>query len=332
MTAFHRPSQPKRIWPLPVVEYLAWSELDEQRPVTLVTTSSAWEAIKDRLKLKVSWHVEVTDSTLDHWRIVFDRTLAPWGGNPMPQAIYSVGGGLAVDAAKHLAVLTGWPLICLPTVLSTDAFFTWVSGHRQAGCVQYKETRPPERVVIDLKVIAKAPPSIRTAGFADVLSIATGSWDWKFAHENKLNPPEMEFSPWVYRTARSILVGAFECAEAAGRGDPAGLRQLVTCLALEVQLCNQIGHVRPQEGSEHYFAYSVENLVGNSHTHGELVGRGVLIMAELQGQDVPKFKQSLDHYHIPCDTLPSQIIEQTLAGLGRYARQHNLPYGIAHTL
>ena len=43
---------------------------------------------------------------------------------------------------------------------------------------------------------------------------------------------------------------------AAGTGR--GLKCLYDCLAMEVQLCNQIGHARPEEGSEHYFAYCAE--------------------------------------------------------------------------
>ncbi|MFQ5435295.1 MAG: hypothetical protein ACE5FD_10510 [Anaerolineae bacterium] len=41
---------------------------------------------------------------------------------------------------------------------------------------------------------------------------------------------------------------------------------------MEVQLCNQIGHARPEEGSEHYFAYAVENVMGKGLPHGDLVG------------------------------------------------------------
>ena len=53
--------------------------------------------------------------------------------------------------------------------------------------------------------------------------------------------PGMEFIPWAYANAQSILQGALDCAEAAGRGDCAVLKMLYDCLALEVQLCNQIG-------------------------------------------------------------------------------------------
>lgn len=78
----------------------------------------------------------------------------------------------------------------------------------------------------------------------------------------------MEFLPWAYANAQSILQGALDCAEAAGRGDRDGLKTIYDCLAMEVQLCNQIGHPRPEEGREHYFAGSVQRATGSDSTGG----------------------------------------------------------------
>ena len=66
-------------------------------------------------------------------------------------------------------------------------------------------------------MLAAAPEPIRAAGICDVLSIATGSWDWRFAEEQGLNPPGMGYLPWVDLAAQAILNGALDCAEAAGR-------------------------------------------------------------------------------------------------------------------
>eukprot|EP00666_Eupelagonemidae_sp_cell4sb_P008539 gene8539-7115_t len=77
--------------------------------------------------------------------------------------------------------------------------------------------------------------------------------------------------------AAAIFDAACGCAAAAGRGDHAGLRRLVEVLCLEVALCNQIGHSRPEEGSEHYLCYLMEALVPEERfTHAELVGPGLL--------------------------------------------------------
>ncbi len=311
-------------WPIPKIEYLPLAELREACPVALVYSSPAWKAVQDRLRLPVVWQGEVLEASEAHWQAL--------SANLAGEVVYAVGGGLAADAAKYIAARRKLPLVCIPTALSVDAFITWASGVRRDGCVYYVETKPPDRLVIDFDAIAAAPAAIRAAGICDVLSIATGLWDWRFAQEQGQNPPEMQHIPYVDQVAQGILQGALDCAEAAGRGAREGLKQLLDCLALEVQLCNQIGHSRPEEGSEHYFAYSVENVMGKGLPHGDLVGPGILLLAALQGQDTAPLRRALQACHIPLNQIPAEVIQTTLQGLPEYVRRHQLPYGIAHTL
>jgi glycerol-1-phosphate dehydrogenase [NAD(P)+] len=320
------------IWSIPKIEFVPFADLEENRSVALVTSGPAWAAVKDRLDFPIVWQADVREATIQNW----NACLAEISNLQSPisplQVVYAVGGGLAVDAAKYLALKLNLPLICLPTALSVDAFLTWASGIRQEGCVTYIETRPPDRLVIDFEVLAAAPANVRTAGICDVLSIATGCWDWQFAEEKGLNPPGMAYIPYVAQTAQAISQGALDCAEAAGQGDPAGLKQLLDCLALEVQLCNQIGHSRPEEGSEHYFAYAVENLVGHGLPHGDLVGPGIMLMAERQGQATEPLRRALEACHARLDFISGEAISATLRRLPDYVRRHKLPYGIAHEL
>jgi glycerol-1-phosphate dehydrogenase [NAD(P)+] len=198
--------------------------------------------------------------------------------------------------------------------------------------VYYIETKAPENLILDLDIIARAPVSIRAAGITDVMSIATGAWDWKYAHERGRNPLGMEFIPWVYDAAQRILSGVLDCAEAAGRGDKEGLKTLYDCLAMEVQLCNQIGHARPEEGSEHYFAYAVENEMGHGLPHGDLVGPGIMIMSRLQDQAAGPLEAALKVCNIPFDRIPLEVVNRTLVELPAYCEKHGLPFGLAHTL
>lgn len=318
----------RTIWNLPRVEFIPFSEVDEHRPILLVTSPPAWNSVAGQLRLPARSRVDVAEATIAHWDSLLESLDSPRDYD----VVYGVGGGLAADAAKYMAVKLDLPLVYLPTALSVDAFLTSASGVRQNGCVDYIETKPPEVLSVDLKVIAAAPESLRAAGICDVLSIATGCWDWQFAHERNMNPPGMEFIPFVYDNAQSILHGALDCAAAAGRGDHDGLKQLLDCLALEVQLCNQIGHARPEEGSEHYFAYSIENITGKGLPHGNLLGPGILAISHLQGQDNAPLELALRSCHIPIDRIPEQTLQETLKGLPGYVRRHHLPYAIAHEL
>ena len=313
---------------LPIVHLAPFSEIEEKRPVLLVTSAPAWNAVKDQLKgLNIVETIEVVEATTYYWDSLLSNIQ-----NQGSEIVYSLGGGLTADAAKYFAIKLGLPLTVLPTALSVDAFITATSGIRRDGCVYYIETKPPENVILDLDVIAKGPAFIRAAGITDVMSIATGAWDWKFAHEQGKNPAGMEFIPWVYDNAQSILSGVLDCAEAAGRGDKEGLKTLYDCLAMEVQLCNQVGHARPEEGSEHYFAYAMENQMGHGLPHGDLVGPGIMIMAGLQGQDTGRYEAALKACNIPLDRIPQEIVERTLAELPTYCQKHGLSFGLAHTL
>lgn len=313
---------------LPFVHLMPFTEIDEQRSVLLVTSTPAWNAVKDNLKgLNVVEKIEVTEASIAHWDALQSSIK-----NRKSEVVYAVGGGLTADAAKYYAVKLNLPLVVLPTALSVDAFITFASGIRKDGCVYYIETKSPENLILDFDVIAKAPAAIRAAGITDVMSIATGAWDWKFAHEENKNPQGMEFIPWVYDNAQSILSGVLDCAEAAGRGDHDGLKTLYDCLAMEVQLCNQVGHSRPEEGSEHYFAYAIENEMGHGLPHGDLVGPAILLIAQLQGQDTTRLEKALKACNVPLNNISQDMVERTLKILPAYSKKHNLSFGIAHTL
>ena len=53
-------------------------------------------------------------------------------------------------------------------------------------------------------------------------------------------------------------------------------------------ICRRFGSSRPQEASDHTFAYNAEFQTGRSFLHGELVGLGTYVMASLQEND-PRF-------------------------------------------
>ncbi len=311
------------VFPIPTVTYGSFSELDDDLDIALVYSKAAFDKIRRRKGcFRPFTKAEVKEATEEHWNALSEQLKG--------DVIYAVGGGLAVDAAKYIASQRNLPLVCLPTALTVDAFFTWASGVRHGGCVRYLGTKVPDEVIVDFEILCSAPPNLRAAGICDVLSIATGCWDWKYAHEKGMNPSGMEFVEYVYDAAQAILDGTLECAEAAGRGDGEGIKQLLQCLLLEVQLCNTMGHARPEEGSEHYFAYAVENRMGKGLPHGDLVGPGILIMSRLQGQETNRLRKALTDCHIPLDRIPQNVALETLAGLPQYCREHQMPHGIAH--
>ena len=109
-------------------------------------------------------------------------------------------------------------------------------------------------------------------------------------------------------------------------------------------MCNQIGHSRPEEGSEHYFCYCLEHVQQTEaeaagveqqyFTHAEFVGPGLLIMGTLQGIDVAPLKQAYRDAGLSYDFGGNLgLLERTLRALPEFCHEHtHLPYGVAHTL
>jgi glycerol-1-phosphate dehydrogenase [NAD(P)+] len=316
----------QRIYPLPRIEMLSVADIREERPVALVTSGPAWEALDGALRLPQVWRAEPSDASLATFEEI---------AREIPdeaRVIYAVGGGLAMDAAKLAAQRRGLPLVGVPTALSADAPLTPASGIRQDGCVVYLETAPPELLYVDWDLLARAPSWMRAAGICDLLSIASGVWDWRFAEERGRNTPDEAWMPYAAALARAILDEGLGCAASAGRGEVSGLRRLLELLALEVQLCNLIGHSRPEEGSEHYFAYAVEQWLGPGLPHGDLVGPGILAIAAAQGQDIAPLRRALLDAGVRLGRIPRDAAEQTLRGLPDYVQRHHLPFGVGHVL
>lgn len=316
----------RRVDPLPLIDERPLRSVRENRPVALFTHAAAWDALGGALDLPVAWRAEPTDATEEAFR-AFARDIPA-----EVAAIYAVGGGLPVDAAKLAAHQRGLPLVAVPTALSVDAHLTPASGIRRDGCVFYIPTGAPRRLIVDWEVIAAAPPWVRAAGLGDVLSIATGLHDWRFAEDHGRNAPGHEWQPWAAAVAGALLDEAIRVAPAAGAGQQAGLSRLLDLLAMEVQLCNLLGHSRPEEGSEHAFAYSVENLTGHGLPHGDLVGPGILALAAAQGQETRPLREALLASGARLDRIPVAAARATLESLGEYAVRHGLPFGMAHAL
>lgn len=319
----------KLIPALPQVHIGSLSDWRADGAIGLVTDSAVWRVVGPKVGGigDPVWRIDATEATLPRW----DQWKAELPTDAVSR-IVAVGGGLVHDVAKYLGTALGVPVTGMPTALSVDAFFTAAAGYRDDGMVRYCDASPPRELIVDFDVIAAAPASVRAAGVCDVLSIAIGCWDWKYAEDRGRNPSFAPYTQWAADVAQSILEACHEACPAAGRGDHEGLKVLLDCLALEVQLCNQIGHPRPEEGSEHAFAYSVENAMGHGLPHGDLVGPGIVTMARLQDNDAWRLERSLRAAGVPLESIPDSVVEATLRGLPEYVNKHDFYYGIAWDL
>jgi len=313
-------------WNLPRIEMMSLTSLREDRPVALITGRRSWNAVSNMLDLPLV--IQAEPYTADY---TYLETLAG-GLPPQVRVVYGVGGGLASDVAKYIAWKHKLPCVLIPTALSVDGFFTSLVAVRQNGAMHYQHTPPAEKVVIDMDVISGAPTSVRGTGIVEILSMTTGLLDWRYAAERKRNMPEERFQPWAAGIAAAIAQQAYKIAGGVGAGRPDALRNLLDLICVEVQLTNQLGHNRPQEGSEQYFAQAIEPYVARTAgvPYADLVGPGILIAAALHNQNTASIKETLISAGVRLDQVSEADTIHVLQTLPDYVRQHNLPYSIVH--
>ena len=69
-------------------------------------------------------------------------------------------------------------------------------------------------------------------------------------------------------------------------------------------ICLPSGHYRIEEGSEHFLFYELEERLARPFVHGYIVGLGIYLMSQLQGNQFEMIRKVMDHvglkYH-PAD-------------------------------
>lgn len=312
------------IWSLPNIDIRSLTSVKETRATALLTGQRSWAAVSPLLDLPLVVQAEPERVAPDYLDGLASEL------PPQVEVIYSVGGGMVADCAKYIAYKKHIPAVVVPTVLSVDGFFTPIVAARMDDSVHYVETGPAESLIIDWDVIRAAPPHYRGAAIVELLTIVTGILDWRYAADRKKNTPETRFIPWAAGLMAGIAQQAFKIAKGVGQGEVESLSNLLDLLCMEVRLTNQMGHTRPQEGSEQYFAYAVEPRAGRGRPvpYSDMVGPGILIASALHNQDVTPIRETLVNAGIRLNQLRTQDIVDTLKTLPQYVRKHNLPYSI----
>lgn len=316
------------IYPLPPIEIMPLSEVKEARPTALVTGERSWGAVSSLLEIPVVVQAEPRRADLGY----MDSLAANLPSEV--EVVYGVGGGLVSDVAKYIAWARKLPSVIIPTALSVDGFFTALVAARQEGTVHYVTTGPAGQIIIDWNVIRNAPRHVRGAAVLELLTMVTGLLDWRYAAEHNKTTPETRFLPWAAGLAAGIAQQAFKIAAGVGQGQVDALQNLLDLICVEVQLTNQLGHNRPQEGSEQFFAYAVEPRAagGSAMPYADLVGPGLLIAAALHGQDIKPLRETLTAAGVRLDRLRSDDIIDTIRTLPEYVRKHDFPFSIVHDL
>ncbi len=314
------------VWPLPRISIRELNTVQETRPVALLTTAEAWAALNTRLALPVVIQAEPAR---------LDRELVDYLAANLPsrvKAIYAVGSGAPVETGKVIASRNNVPLIVVPTALDSIlpllpvALVDEVVEDRKRRVLL--ETGPAAELILDWEMILAAPETLRGAGIADVMSIITGLLDWRFAAQKGKNPREQRFMPWAAGVATDLAKEAIKNSGPIGQGQSDALRTLLNLMMLAVQLSNQLGHMRVQQGSEHYLGQVLGAESAQGMAYAELVGPCLLFTAALHGQDPAPLRDALQHAGVRLDQLRATDFNLMIDNLDGHLTDYGFPYSI----
>ncbi|WP_395155755.1 iron-containing alcohol dehydrogenase [Ilumatobacter sp.] len=248
-------------------------------------------------------------------------------------AIIGLGGGSAMDTAKWIGWSTGIALYQVPSLPSVNACFTRMTALRDLGGVRYEGDAVPELVLVDFDLFDHAPPALVRGGIGDVLSCHTARHDWA------LGAAAGRDAPWDDNAAAMSLVYLDELESLApllATGEEEGLRRLMECHRDIGWRCHELQHARFEEGSEHFFAYSFEEVTGRTIMHGELVALGVLIMSAVQGNDPERARRIVDSSAMRSNITDLGVtwdeVEASLRRLPSFVEEQQLWYSVANGL
>lgn len=216
---------------------------------------------------------------------------------PDCDAVVGVGGGMAIDAAKYVSWKKSWRLVSIPTILSVDAFTTPAAGIRRNHEVAYVGHASPDPLVIDFGVIRTAPVELNIAGIGDLLSMHTASFDWTYA--NSKGKSEFPYSIDQIEKAQNILQMLYGVLGDIRDNTDKGLMAIVEGYIDLNTICLPAGHFRVEEGSEHYLFYELEERLKRPFVHGYIVGLGIYVMSQLQGNQFEFIKNVMDEVKLP---------------------------------
>ncbi len=193
----------------------------------------------------------------------------------------AVGSGTINDLTKLASHLCDRPYMVVATAASMDGYTAFGASISRDGFKQTFTCPAPLAVLVDLDVIAQAPPEMNAAGYADLLAKIPAGADWLLADAAGAEPVDGDAWALVQPNLRAWV------------GNPAGVRQgdrtalahLVEGLIMGGLAMQRAGSSRPASGADHQFSHlwdmQQHTHEGATPLHGNKVAIGTLASAAM---------------------------------------------------
>ena len=191
--------------------------------------------------------------------------------------VVAVGSGTITDVCKEATRRAGGPpLAVVQTAASVNAFSDDMAVLLKSGTKRTVPSRWPDALLVDLTVLAGAPPEMNLAGFGDLISLWTAPADWYLAHAVGIDDFYHPAPVGMLREGgRGLLLGA------AGlrRREPEMLDRLARVLTLSGISLGVAGKTAPLSGTEHLVSHLIDMAAEGQHRPTALHGAQVAVAA-----------------------------------------------------
>lgn len=187
----------------------------------------------------------------------------------------ALGGGTAIDIAKYAAYILNCEFICIPTMLSTNAFATNKVALMKEGRKVTLDAKLPDSIILDPVVVDKAG-ILNLYGLCDILSIHTALFDWMIADRASKEKIDSK----IFMASEQLLEKAIRLSSKIAYQNDKDIMGLFALIGESGHITNIYGSGRPESGSEHIFAKELERRI--DIPHGISIASGITLMSQLQ--------------------------------------------------
>jgi glycerol-1-phosphate dehydrogenase [NAD(P)+] len=205
-----------------------------------------------------------------------------------------VGSGTITDIGKEATRLSGGiPLVLVQTAVSVNAFSDDMAVLFVDGVKRTASSRWPDALLVDLGVIADAPPGMNRAGYGELASMHTAPADWYLAWATGMDDTYEQAPVDLARAHHRELLAAAAGVHDVQRG---AVELLVHEMTLSGISLGVAGRTTPLSGSEHLVSHmlDMEGAASGREAafHGAQVGVGSILMAIAWRQAIDRWSAS----------------------------------------
>jgi glycerol-1-phosphate dehydrogenase [NAD(P)+] len=194
--------------------------------------------------------------------------------------VVALGSGTICDIAKEASRELAAPYVVVQTANSVNAFSDDMAVLLINGVKRTVPSRWPDALVIDLTVLADAPPELNRAGVGELVAMFTAPADWRLAAGLGMDPTWDHRVTDLFRDGAPALLAAAPHATTPDVGAQRALAELMTLSGLALGIA---GKTSPISGTEHTVSHLLDMAAARegrrTGLHGAQVGVAALAVA-----------------------------------------------------